>query len=249
MGCALRTQIDYDRNETDIITYYPATINHCGTLASNATLENVKMIDTKTKDLVSGYAKQSQLDLPSDNVYFTIPTLVIYWILLYYYPSDKFYKYQKNYALSSNELIIKKREFGDGSAYLSKIVNQGVHRWIFRINKVNRSGSSMTIAIWKTKYIENIDRCLYDAANGKSYGWMITGLYLTSAGRYGIDKPKDGDIIEMIIDLNKRTLRYFCNGIDLGDAYQDIDKTTYRAAISMYNRDDCIELIAYQCLG
>ena len=56
-------------------------------MASNDSLqlETVKDIDIKTKQCVYEYVKDIQSLLPHDNVYFTIPTLVIYWIILYYH--------------------------------------------------------------------------------------------------------------------------------------------------------------------
>ena len=48
-------------------------------------LESVKDIDNKTIQYIYGYIGNIQELLPNDNVYFTIPSLVIYWIILYYY--------------------------------------------------------------------------------------------------------------------------------------------------------------------
>ena len=49
----------------------------------------------------------------------------------------------------------------------------------------------------------------------------------------------------MILDLNKYTLSYKCNDKDYGIAFQDIEQTTYRAAVGFYHQQDSIEFISY----
>merc|ERR1712039_294224 len=52
-------------------------------------------------------------------------------------------------------------------------------------------------------------------------------------GYYG-PHCKGGDIVEMILDLEQRTLRYKVNDSDNGVAFENIEKTEYKAAIWMY---------------
>ena len=66
---------------------------------------------------------------------------------------------------------------------------------------------------------------------------------------YGVD-CQNGDILEMILNLNQYTLRYKINGKDYGVAFEDIEKTKYRAAIFMYvygssqaSKVGCIQLM------
>ena len=43
-----------------------------------------------------------------------------------------------------------------------------------------------------------------------------------------------GDILEMILDLNEKTLRYILNGKDCGIAFNDIDDGSYRLAVTCW---------------
>ena len=50
----------------------------------------------------------------------------------------------------------------------------------------------------------------------------------------------------MILDLDKRQLRYIVNGNDYGVAYENIEATSYRACISGYCRGNSYKLLCYQ---
>ena len=157
------------------------------------------------------------------------------------------------YELSEDNKVLKKVKWNNSSVHLSNIIDFGVHKWTFKLRKVNQSGSSMTIAIWKTKHEPILNKCLYNPPKGTAYGWMITGRYLICGDTE--DNPKYGtivhndDTIDMILDLNNQTLRYFCNQQDFGIAYQNIELTSYRAALSIFQQDDCIELVSYHCVA
>ena len=102
-------------------------------------LERVKFIDDNTKIIVNGYINRVQKMLTSDNVYFTIPSLVIYWCLLYFYIPEKFDgdDTAQSYALSMDDMMITKIKPDYGTAYLSKIVDVGVHEWTFKLSKMD----------------------------------------------------------------------------------------------------------------
>merc|ERR1712176_716950 len=55
------------------------------------------------------------------------------------------------------------------------------------------------------------------------------GGYALKAYQY-----KDGDIVEMILDMEKRTLRYKVNDMDQGIPFENIEKKKYKAAVYMY---------------
>ena len=54
------------------------------------TLEDIKSIDQKIKDVIHGYIRNVQKEMPQDNIYFTIPALVIHWIMIFYYIAEHF---------------------------------------------------------------------------------------------------------------------------------------------------------------
>ena len=59
---------------------------------------------------------------------------------------------------------------------------------------------------------------------------------------YGV-KVESGGIVEMHCDMNKRELRFSINGIDYGVAYTNIERTEYRAAVALYEKDDIVSLL------
>ena len=222
-------------------------------MSLSKSLEDVKLVDQKYKDCISGYVRQAQQTLLPDNVYFTIPALVIHWILLYFWQCDCFdSKYVgPNYQLSDNDMVISKTNGGDGSVYLRNVVDAGVHKWKFKLR--NKDGPfSMTIAVWKALEPPATNSCLYDAYYGSSgcpYGWVLNGEYRIGdfGGIEDFKAPsiKTGDIIEMILNLDELTLSYSYNGEYLGVTHENIEQTSYRAAVSFFDKD-CIELLSYE---
>ena len=131
-------------------------------MAARSRLEDVKRIDERSKDCLSGYIRQIQKLFPTDNVYYTIPTLVIHWILLYYYVWEQFDPNNcgEGYVLSDdNKILTLKAEYGR-LAYLTTIVESGVHEWKFKILQVNCSHYFMSIGIFKVKVGDYIDRVI-----------------------------------------------------------------------------------------
>ena len=86
------------------------------------TLEDVKKIEQESKDLIHGYVRNIEKLFPGDVSYFTMPTLVIHWILLYYYIWEEFdaNACAKCYVLSDDNTIVTSREGRRGSALLKK---------------------------------------------------------------------------------------------------------------------------------
>lgn len=222
------------------------------------TLEDVKKVDERSKKRIFGYIRKIEALFEC-----TIPTLVIHWCLLYYFVDDEFSDYNlgPGYELGDNKKIMKLTTLQYGSVYLTNIVEYGVHRWKFRILQVNGKHYYMTIGVSKTK--AEIDRGTrvdnYFADDG--YGWIVNYQRTTQnrnkdcgdtvfMGRpkYGIKDCESGDIIEMTLDLNDRTLYYSVNKENWGVAFSDIEMTSYRAVVSANKVNDSIELISYQQL-
>ena len=150
----------------------------------------------------------------------------------------------------NNTLLINKQTsiLTATSAYLSKVVESGLHRWQFKFAKYNSATYYATIAVWKTKWKPNLGGRMDQAsiAEDKSYGWIISHKKLAISGvAYGEKRCREGDTIEMILDLDERTLSYSVNDESYGIAYKDIEITSYRAVVSTNNRNDQIKFISY----
>ena len=94
--------------------------------------EKVKEIDSLTKDTVNGYLKYMYGLLRADNVYRiheTIPTLISYWCILYFYVKECFDPDRccNLYKLSQDNSIAIQNGRGDMMAMLTETVSYGIH--------------------------------------------------------------------------------------------------------------------------
>ena len=217
---------------------------------SALSLENVKVICVRTKDCVNGYIKNCQKLLPEDNVYYTIPTLVIHWILLYFHIGDQFdpANCAKGYELCyENNTIVAlnyNTEGNKGAVYLKNIARKGIHKWTFKLLKVNSDDWFDSIGVWKVKYPIKITDRVEAFSNRQGFGWIVNWKWSVYTNKSCVTC----DIVEMILDLNKLELRYKVNGNELDAAFTDIEQTDYKAVISMNWTGDSIQFVSYQCL-
>ena len=63
--------------------------------------------------------------------------------------------------------------------------------------------------------------------------------------KYGV-RCKNGDIIEMILNLNTLCLSYKINEKNYGTAFKNIENTSYRAAITFFVNGEKVTLISYK---
>ena len=217
---------------------------------SSNDLAKVKDVKNETKGAIFGYVRQMIQPLfPDDNVYYIIPTLVIHWILLYYYIGERFDENYCNryYKLSDDKMIITKSKDG----HLSEIIECGVRKWKFKILKLNTGGWNMCIGVWRTRYPMNTSVGMYNSGiKGMEYGWIVNydiktwGDDTQKKQKYiGQDPCVTGDTIEMKLDLNKRELSYSRNEGEFIIAFNKIEKTSYRGVVSIYMKDDAIQLL------
>ena len=219
-------------------------------------LEDVKSIDQNTKYTIYGFIRNMQKQISRDNIYYTIPELVIHWILLYFYIADQFDpEYCSNsYQLSANNCTITKLNQDDSTAFLTKVVSKGVHKWKFILHKKVSYGN-IIIGVWKSKYTKSTQQVVRGAdARGRYYGYYVSHRSLTNGDKslrnlqYADVDGKDGDIIEMILDLNSFKLEYNKNGKSLGIAFDNISRCDYVVCIEIVKEPNSIELLSYNCV-
>eukprot|EP01084_Bolivina_argentea_P076332 138337_1 len=152
------------------------------------------------------------------------------------------------YNLNGNKKIITKNNHSRNKIAMvnNESRNGGIYRWKFKI----RSAFGPTIiGVWNTNYKIDIYTGLWSAeAEGKSYSLMINDGYLIggymSNREYGIN-CRQGDIICMILDLNKCVIEYIINNKRCGIAFRNIPKNKYKAVVEMWGKGDCIELLSH----
>ena len=222
------------------------------TSTSNARLENVKLIDKRTKDCVNGYTRKLQKLYPNDNSYFIIPSLAIHWIMLYYHVWEEFDPdFRGHYKSSANNTIIEKLKQNYTSTYLRMVASKGIHKWLFKINKIS---STMIIGVWKAKYPKSTSQLFHDyRAKGKYYGWNLWQQNTTSGDgenkhskhSYSDRRCKDGDQIQMILDLGKLQLSYELNGNSLGTTFERIEDCGYVVGVVIRNVGNSLHFVSY----
>ena len=74
------------------------------------------------------------------------------------------------------------------------------------------------------------DSDLYDTDDDASYHDQVNVI---ATDNYQCEWKKVGDILEIILDLNERTLRFAVNDKDCGIAFRNIKQTSYRLALTM----------------
>ena len=119
------------------------------------------------------------------------------------------------------------------------MISSGIFKWRIKIEnfKTNRYKASPFIGV-----IEDEERYLYryqDSAFWNEIGYqfcggngLLCGMNHFSAD-CGYKFNKINDVIEMILDLNKFTIKFIINGIDHGTAFENIKPTRYRLALGV----------------
>ena len=144
---------------------------------------------------------------------------------------------------------------GFNAVYLREVAKDGVHEWKFKI--IGAQGIGVLIGIKAVNNKEqkmpksypftiNFDHEL-EEKNGYAFSERTGKLQskrLTRGEKYGC-KCKDGDIIEMRLDFNNKTLGYIINDKDYGKAF-DIDATKmYRAAVRLGASNSSIQFLEH----
>ena len=227
-----------------------------------STLKATAQIGQLTKDSVNGYLRRIRSMLPSDNVYYDIPSLMSHWCLLYLHINEYFDPNycDSSYSLSNDNTSITKTVNARGAAFLTQIATNGIHIWKIKYTPNGKHTWDTTLAIWKVYYDNdglyqfnemNTSKAIHYAHENKLYGWVINYQMSTSGTHsarypYGKLKCQSGEhIIEIILNLNEYNLQFIHNGIHQGIAFEDIEKTSYRVVFGGYKKGDKIELISY----
>ena len=57
-----------------------------------------------------------------------------------------------------------------------------------------------------------------------------------------------GSIIDIYLDLDKKTLSYHIDGKDYGVAFEDVKEGTYRLAVTLTGKGTTVQILSYSCL-
>ena len=172
----------------------------------------------------------------------TVPNVIIDIILCFYYLNDEWDKNKVGLQFPTDTCVQlgPVNSYQCGAAFLSKTISQGIASWTFRIVKMC---NEVNIGVAKTSFAHHHrGSSRFFNNNNDSYVWRASkkGMLMDPARRGPHDLRQygktcvDGDIVDMILNMEERTLSFKINDTDYGVAFSDIEKTEYKAAVFMY---------------
>ena len=228
------------------------------------------------KDLVEGYIRMSteELSLPLSLILLCLQFFVCFDEWDNTTQSKGYFK-----LLNKRVVARIKSQMADGysdTIFLKNIVNKGIHIWRFKIVKKEGDGY-MKVGFWKArlgnKLTEAGDYCnarigyfarhmsgyphayafspYFSRINSTIYRWNQwpepeLDMFKHSR-RYGATKK--GDIIELCLDCNAWTISFGVVGKFREIAFKNIEKTEYRAALTLDRQGMEIKLLSYLAFG
>ena len=221
----------------------------------NAT--KLKFVDYKTAILTSGYIKDilstsKLLNASGDEIIF--PSDIKNIIILFLFQMEKFIKCGESITISEHGNILTLKNSNDYCNTIHGKVDidfnkypNAIYKWKFNIEAQQAS-----IGIESDPNRKRInDYCFPSSTYDKSRYYYAIGdagdleyqdskgswdSYDSITGKVGkyVDGIHKSDVIEMILNVSKKTMIFHKNGKDLGVAYNDIDNSkTYHMAICL----------------
>ena len=192
--------------------------------------------------LVYGYIREIEEEYKIRS----IPKEIREIIYLYQKFSDEWDKKVSHQDLIISGSSIRWENQNEMTAFGSYAVSEGIWNWKLKIKSLV---GDMFIACPYIGIIESEDENTLihyqDRGNWQKCGYQLcagnNGLWT----RYGQCITRDincvwnrvDDILEMILDLNDKTLRFVLNGQDCGVAFDEISDASYRLAITCWGGD------------
>ena len=197
-------------------------------------LSNLKKdIDKRSECLIFGFIHEAQKLLANDKSYFNITDLITFVIASFYFIKNEWDRELTSdfYQIEDDCLSIIKFENGSTNAYINGVIDKGIHSWKFKVEKyVLETDNYLDFLIGVVDQNHSLRYCPVNQQNRYFVG---SKAYKGGYSRYGKILRQD-DIIEMIINMDDKSLKYIINGIDYGKACSLQENAKYRAAIYMF---------------
>ena len=213
----------------------------------------LKCIDCDTLFTVFGYIRRFQSILHrSNNSYYNIPKSIFNIIAIYYFiPEQWDINCMGNTFIVNDNILIKKEE-GYQTAFLLNIVSSGIHHWKFKLIKYN-TGYFLRYGIVKCDEIKSKNLTdtrlakiphvayVYNAWTGAlmEHTTKNTDIKFENKQQY---KAKEGDIIDIYLNMKELTLKFGINNI-IYPKFFKIDKYDYVAAVFAYDDNTVIQIV------
>eukprot|EP01084_Bolivina_argentea_P289424 496999_1 len=204
-------------------------------------LNRLQKIQVRDKCLFDGYIR--------NNCNIMIPSEIVKICLLFYVLIEQWDEKCKSKDIRIDGDTIEKIKTHiswQRSAYLSNTATEGIHCWRFKIDQY--SGNWTMLGVWKIKCKPMVPEKFCTANYHSTYAYIISkGSKTVDGGNeysYGIE-CKNGDVVEMELDLKQLTLSYKVNDKDYSVAYE-IEKASYKAVATLVGSGSKITLLSYQ---
>ena len=204
-----------------------------------------KDIDPRTEYLIFGFVHDAQRLLSSDTSYFNITDLITFVIAAFYFIKNEWDEKLTSayYKIEDDCLTVCKKdyEWNHVNAYLKGVIDKGSHSWKFKVeNKEKDTNKWFDLAIG---VVDDTYDLIHDVINDQDTWFCGSDSEKGGYIKYGKRLEKD-DIIEMIIDIDNKSLKYIINDADYGKAHDLKENTTYRPIIYMYCIGNALRIIS-----
>ncbi len=214
-------------------------------------LQELKKRDIQIQYLVFGFVRNAQILLSNNTSFWNISDLIIYIIMAFYGLEECFKHFNESQFITfDHDNIIKKINKKQWSTcYGYKVIeynSDGVHIWRFEALTLANGACMIGIDEANYKWFTNCFCWEYEDRDGYGYnGYNGRKYNKNDYSKYG-EKYKTGDTIEMILNLNDKTLSYKTNNASSLKAFK-IKPTNvgYCMAVALYWEDDSIQLLSY----
>ena len=181
--------------------------------------QRIKYINQHIQDCVNGFIRESRKELPLNNPYYDIPSLIIYTCILYYHLNEHFTKHGPNVILSKNDSVIMIKKGAN-------IINNVDYDTIYGNIKINLNEPYLcqwTFKVLSLHYVELDDEICFGICRKGDYEDFLLdhGVYYQNGGgmypwRSGFSEIKykrfeENDIVKMEFDTVKLSIHFLLN--------------------------------------
>ena len=226
-------------------------------------LAKLKTIDKEITDTVFGFIHECELLFDEDNLHHTIPDLIGYICLAYYFINEYFSVYGENITYDQLTNAVKN--------HCTEIVPNTAYGNV----RVDGNNSDISVYIWTLKIISNAySVCIgIDASNKMypdhdftnvetddydhntryfAYGEEIFWSSDDVEASYGVDIDfADNDIIKYTVNVKKQKITIFNDRIDDRIVYDVKDGffngCIFHFAVMLHDSGDAVQMIDFEC--
>ena len=218
------------------------------------------LIEQDTTDTVNGWIRKEQKLLPFEqNPYYIIPQLVIYKCLMFYHQTNNFDVHGKRIFLNDAKdiAVVNPKRGGEWTSVYGKTTVKNIDPYIYKweIEILCHSHHRGDIIIGFDSSFNKKPAVMDDDFAGDANITRKYYAYCSNGAKYPkTDKSNQGerftkgDKIMVELNVDKKTINFYKNGICQDVEYDNIELLTYtRLAISLITANHSVKLTKFSC--